>query len=209
MFMPRKIQLESTRWQCNMCLNDLQKGEFKVLFPSVAASPIVTYWHYDETFNLHNLWGHPDYVAFSITFTGMFECDHPWSYMIIQKPNMSCHWCYYMRSNTSCMCVVRQRQRAGEAGESQAKSRSGDDEWLLYFTESGLGWEVFSCLSIQWKIISCKKPISFCLWTRWVFFFPTGSGSLGEMRVSRLTEDFPSAASNPPHMFLIDLHKPQ
>ena len=105
------------------------------------------------------------------------------------------------------------RLKAKQQFECSVDSKRGLDDPVFQlapiFYRELLKGEKFSCLSIQWKIISCKKPISFSLWTHWELFSPTGSGSLRETRASSLTKDFPSAASNPPHMFLIDLHKPQ
>lgn len=112
-----------------------------------------------------------------------------------------------------CSSVKHKQGQTEEQQNHRRKSRSGDDwlpsgdggwliqfsDWLLYFTESGLGWEVFSCLSIQWKIISCKKPISFCLWTHWevFFFFTTGFGSLGENDCEPLDEGLPISRLQP------------
>lgn len=114
--------------------------------------------------------------------------------------------------------VFKQRQILGETGRPHcAKTLLKDGQMmqfskLVYFTQNGLGWEVFSCLYIQWKRISCKKPISLRLRTCWGLFFPTNLGFLqgeGGREWGWRTKDFPSAASNPSHMFLINLHKPQ
>lgn len=152
------------------------------------------------------------------SFAGMDEFDRIWSYIINQTAYTSLLSC----DRVNLKRGVPRTWRVGEVQEwwqyltDVRRKRSEGSRFLdraFIFYRLLLGWEVFSCLYIQRKIKSCKKANKLMPLNSLRVFLPhwLGGGSLEERaeRVSCSTEGFPSAASNPSHMFLIDLQKPQ
>lgn len=117
-------------------------------------------------------------------------CGHPLTFTVLIQSNLNDQesqggykclvetlgWDFVM-SNAQ---LLKKRQMPGGTRRYPPKTlkdgRMMQFSKLVYFKQDSLGWEVFSCLYIQWKRISCKNPTSLRLRTHWELFFPTSLG---------------------------------